>query len=407
MKPLLKHMMQLFLLWLILYCLGMSILYHKNNNRDSILMLYQKGNPINGAQALKMLEREEEEAEAGETGIDFTVWGIQNKTELKTEELGREANGTAYFIAGDVSLLFRHDGFLLREDTQGCLLSKDLAYKLFGSVDIVGLSLTASGQTLTVRGILQEAEGAIVINAGEDTGKIMDAAIIRIPEGVLASSIIHSFQNRHGFGTDAALPGIVKDMANLVVMLLPVCMGSCLFIPWCKALNRNRHMGGSISKFLFYPCLLGGICFLLFYTYIAEISFQIPQDYLPTNWSDFSFWSNLAKEKKNELLTLFTIEKREPERILMDSFLQTVKYSVFTLMIYITFIKHMAIKTTANLYAYVFSSICFTYGIILMEKEYARILAGDKRLWLLLPVCLAGGYILNVIEKVKGNIQLA
>lgn len=414
MRPLYKHMMQLLLLWLMLYCFGMSILYSESGNRDGIRMLYQRDNPIGGVQAMKMLENEENEVERGETGIDFTVWGTQDKTEMISQELGKKAVGSAFYVAGDASLLFAYEGVLSREDEDGCLLSKDLAYRLFGSVNVTGLSLEAGGRTLTVRGILQEAEGVIVLNAAEDTGKIMDAAVIRIPDRTLASSsmefsssmVISSFQNRYGFGTDTAAVGVFRDWSKLAVTLIPVCMGICLFVPWGKALYRGRKMDGSLlEKSLFYFILLGSICFLVFYVYIAEISIRIPQDFLPTRWSDFSFWNGLFEEKKEELLALFTMEIREPERILMNSFLQTVKYSVFTLVIYVCFFRKLIIinklimKKAAMLYIYILCSICFAYSVIFINREYAQTLADDKRLWLLVPVYLTGVYLLKRLDK--------
>ena len=97
---------------------------------------------------------------------------------LTNPEFGRSRSGTVYEIKGDSCLLFP-DGFpLALEDTGGCLLSKRLAYELFGDVRITGTTVSFGGREYMVRGILQSEE-KVFVRLLTEKDAVMDRLILK------------------------------------------------------------------------------------------------------------------------------------------------------------------------------------------------------------------------------------
>ena len=77
----------------------------------------------------------EEDRESPDT---FILWGEKEEVQIVSRDLTRTARVSAIEACGDSRLLLRESVSLNDEDTEGCLISADTAWKLFGSTRAVG-----------------------------------------------------------------------------------------------------------------------------------------------------------------------------------------------------------------------------------------------------------------------------
>lgn len=104
-------------------------------------------------------------------------WKKKRNRKVLDREGGRQVQVDACGIAGDSSILFPNANFLPAFETGHCLISRDVAWELFGSPDAVGKELELDGREYRISGILAEEEKLCVYELEpEDKEKVAHAA---------------------------------------------------------------------------------------------------------------------------------------------------------------------------------------------------------------------------------------
>jgi len=387
MRRMKEHIRNLFMLGLMIFCFGLTLIYSSRfQQKNEVYMLYKENEFINGVRAIQMQTSEREEA----VPISFTTWGVQEGIELRNKNLERTTRADAIVICGSPALLLESSGYLDIDDKKGCLISSDTAFELFGSTDIIGKSIEYSEREFIIRGILKDGKDTIIHQADSKTEAVMDAAAVHIPENKTAESIMQVFRERYGMkGNEVAIDTFSRS-AKTAAMALPLLMGCCVCFPLLKSAYRQKNY-----PFLCGICLLGAILYMTLFLWICEFMLEIPADIVPTKWSDFDFWGELFSRKKEELMTLLQMEIREPERVIFEPFLETVRYSLFSCTIYMFYVRRMKINSVAVLYVYSMGSLFSSFLCVLVNRGQAEFLVQKKSLWFLVIIYLTGMYITN------------
>jgi len=111
---------------------------------------------------------------------------------------------------------------------------------------------------------------------------------------------------------------------------------------------------------------------------------------IPSKWSDFSFWSKLYQQKTDEIVLLLKIEKNAVQMAIVQPFLQTIKYSVFAVILFI--IADRKINNINLKEILICSIICLiTSFIIICSQTFVNNTINIYRpIWLLTFVYLYG-----------------
>ena len=113
--------------------------------------------------AIRAAEAEKEEA------MEFTAWTMAGKQYIQDAEKYQRAETEVIELNGSSELLISYGSVLHTEDTEGCLLGKKTAERLFGNTNAKGQSVCYKERILVVRGILWETDEIIVVQAEEGT----------------------------------------------------------------------------------------------------------------------------------------------------------------------------------------------------------------------------------------------
>lgn len=183
-------------------------------------------------------------------------------------------------------------------DTAGCAISESVAWDLFGSTDIVGLSVSIDDRTYEIRGVFRGASD-IVIASAQDTDTLRNVELTGSPSND-SREIAITYVSSAGLGApDQICYGKTWGCFFTVLCSIPVLI-SGLWLLW-KLLKISRHFQPLLRYLVwFFTALLFAISLPYLLTFI-------PSWLLPLQWSDLSFWPDLVStlnERLNETLFL-------------------------------------------------------------------------------------------------------
>lgn len=233
---------------------------------------------VTGARVEEIARREIEEDEP----IAFCFWGETPSQMVTCRETGRSAQVAPVLLAGNPGLM----GADCLAWQRGCLVDEETAQKLFQTTACGGQRLWYNGEEYPVLGTVDALRPTMLLMAeGEDS---LDRLVLAVPpeKGIMAGQ---------GFLYRWGLQGEILDFFPywaLIRNLLLLFPGAVLF-QLSAFLGRKRRPLGILCAFGCLGLLGRGLV--------------IPAGFLPTRWSDFSFWGKLWEtEKKNALEILFT-----------------------------------------------------------------------------------------------------
>ena len=277
---------------------------------------------------------------------EFCIWGQKDGVLIVNQDLERNVQADEILLCGNPELVFEDCRMLDREDTDGCLVDEKTAWELFGSVDVAGQKITCDGKDYTIRGIIPGNKQifAILADTGQtkpaagmesDTGTEPEAGVepkknvlnritLAKPTGKTVQELYSEWNNRYDVSAKLMDLELLQGVSGLCMLLVPItvclCIGWELYRQFRKQEHQLRKAGIAVLAVMF----LIGFCMFL------KHQVQIPDEYIPTRWSDFSFWSTLWKEKNEALRLLAQMPKTNMDRTWMDGFVKVAGFGVLS-----------------------------------------------------------------------------
>lgn len=219
---------------------------------------------------------------------DLTFWGEG----IASLDSGlRQTQSEAIFYRGDASLVLGRDcaaGQLpALLDKSGCAVSDALAWKLFGSVDAVGLTLSADGAEYTVRGVF-ESEDALALLPSEDAAFTAVELLYtdearQDPEAWTDARILESGLPEPAWRLYTAAPAAAAKALAWIPALFAACVLGAAAV---KAALRQTFPARDA---IFFAMLFAAV-----YALPALLAVW-PSWLTPSRWSDFAWWRQTAQ----------------------------------------------------------------------------------------------------------------
>ena len=183
-------------------------------------------------------------------------------------------------------------------DNHGCAVSSALAWRLWGSLDVVGMTILADGEKRVVRGVFEgERELALLSFRDEDTTQDWSAVELTGGSTYATRGDAESYAIASGLGKpDAVLMGgsllfLARAMAVLPLFILTGYIVAIII----NLLRKHFQVWFRLCVFLL---LIGfAIC-------LPSLLNVLPFWLIPTRWSDFSFWPSLLRKWSDSLMAL-------------------------------------------------------------------------------------------------------
>lgn len=224
---------------------------------------------------------------------ELTLWKQTDGIPVSCESSDRDISLKVVTIWGNVEAVYPDclaaGSPLIKEDSIGCMLSEEAAYELFGGWDVLGKTVYCEGKTYTVRGILKGQE-AILVRENKETSFTCAEAVGTPGDGkeklrqiLLGTGAL--LENGAVIETDT-LCGILRLFRLIPELWLAISL-----------YRKGKERAGRCKPllWLFRLILLAVIGVLI------RNCWCFSEDFIPSRWSDFSFFSDLWKGQKENL----------------------------------------------------------------------------------------------------------
>lgn len=329
----------LVLLAIVCYIIGVMKYYELRENYQSVSVQLQ-GEPATKEQVETLLEEEkekygmEEEKEEGRekqqeeqvSRLDrvkkvpeITAYEKEEHMKVSDTKFGKDKNVTKYLVYGGMNQILPvqiySGNYVYENDYEGCMLDRDTAYALFGSLDIIGQQVvidekiinkntesdsgSSQGDEVTtikqreyyVRGILDTSHPIVMVQSRDDKTEFH---YLQFDYGNSSRGreYVEQLMMVYPLGSSAA----IVDQ-NLIVRLL----GNVLFLPWLVAgiviIWKTVHLLTEyfkLQEFLkkspqfFVKLIIPSILAVIGIVVTAKRFAFFPLQYIPTKWSDFN-----------------------------------------------------------------------------------------------------------------------
>lgn len=305
---------------------------------------------ISGQEAAEILKQDEEftrenDHEKPEAISGVCIWGEKKQAVLTNRNLSRSADADIILFCGDIELLFEDCRVPAKDDMKGCLVDEQTAWELFGDSEITGKEITCEGLPYMIRKVIPGEKKIAVFPAGSMKGQRSgvqdgleagtgqgkenpenDSCLSRItvlkPETVSMNDLKSALYSRYGVTAILLDVQLLRGISGFFVLLVPVIV--CGIVLW-NFYQRYQKQQEWIWKTATAAAAL--VLLVLAVLFIRQW-IQIPYDYIPEKWSDFSFWTELWKEKADSMEYLMKIKKSILELDWISSFFKSIVRSV-------------------------------------------------------------------------------
>ncbi len=217
--------------------------------------------------------------------MDIAFW-IEKENEVVSNYNGsKNSKLSIMYKVGKSSMLYPECEMLLDEDTRGCLLSAKSALELFGSREVIGLSVFYGEKEYVVRDIINCDEELLVLNATEEDG----ITFSHLTSGVRGGRIGEKKNALKKYCGLEVAEWNYNMLYNIIILELIITI-----IIVCWKISRkvqgidNKNWTKKAIQILMYVLIwiAGTTAAVKFFTILGW----------PSKWSDFSYWIDVKRE---------------------------------------------------------------------------------------------------------------
>ncbi len=319
-------------LWLalgmVLWCCSVSALITREglwNDRRISYRLQSGGASLDNMVSLR---REMNEMNGGEVA----AWAQSISQSISASDMDGSAMVDVLWIDGDASLVWNLPavrGTLPGYgDDEGCAIDEGTALSLYGSLEAVGRTIAVAGNDLMIRGVFTPVGGLTAYGVDPGRGLALCAAasgpenlslsamefLVKVDAAKNATDQVKEWMRAASISTSGDMDDHM-DQRNLLTILVTIPAYLLAFFALVELWSAVRVLSGwglviwrsmrldrltPVKRYrhlavawIMGLLLLAGFAMLT--VFLAPSIRSIPAAYLPTRWSDFSFWSDLIK----------------------------------------------------------------------------------------------------------------
>lgn len=254
----------------------------------------------------------ESEAQQKSAALPLTAFGQQEQKKVSVQAPVREAQLSLLWTWGRMDRAMSApllSGYYPAAGDDGCVVDERAAYRLWGSVEVMGETLRCDGKDYTVRGVIGEAGGVVLLPAAAQQ-QVLSTLVLEPPPGKDRRAAAEEFQVRHALeeADVVLLLGGFGALGRLLLFLPFLILVGALLRLLLQALWQLRR-----TPFLFALDLSALVLILVLAFWLSGIRLEFPQSMVPTRWSDFEFWGRLFSSWGESLKGLLRSEKLIPD----------------------------------------------------------------------------------------------
>lgn len=287
----------LFLAAVAVWCIGMFMAQRINDMAGFVSAAWPQGGGVSPAQ----LSRHEEYArqDGAQNMPEVTLWG-QTPQQIVSGGADRCARAMVVELFGqceDISPAgLLAGGFPARGDNAGCAISEKLAFELWGSIDVVGKTITWNDEQYWVRGVFEGNDLSIYVQKdAADTNRLPNMQL-GFPDGGSRDEA-REYLLRAGFtGAQLLDLPLIGWFINAIAWLPAMTLGMSVLSRLLRRGLKLRFYPLLAGSYLPFAAVTGAVCLLL-----MGFPWNVPVRLIPTKWSDLEFWGLIFGDLANSI----------------------------------------------------------------------------------------------------------
>lgn len=304
-----------------------------------------------------LIALENEKIKGTEDTPVITAWKQADGQKLEYEELATAANLSVIEFWGDVTQVMPiklvRGSIMTKEDETGCMIDENTAYRLFRTNDAVGRRLTYQGKSYCIRGVIKAREEVLIIPVTDDKNSYSNLEFVYSSKES-GKKNVSDFMEENGLADDYTIvegcfyaqllqlaSGLPLWLLGLFLLYQFVITGKKFRVWFSQRINQRKYNTKKRKKSMMCPEIknllektglffIFAITVLLFTRLMSGFIFPIPERYIPTRWSDFSFWIKLVKEMRKQLAALEYLAPATKDILLFHAVKRCVVSSLIT-----------------------------------------------------------------------------
>lgn len=294
-----KRMIFFLFLFCLVFVLWGIALYYENYIEEhyASISIRLKSEPMSGRMLMQADKIGRQEDTGNQMGI--TAWNSLKSMELQSKELGTSANVNLIEVFGDMEKVYpielRDGNVVSMDDFEGCLIDEATAYKLFHTVNAVDNLVSYQNQRYGIRGIIKSSE-AVMLIGGNEENKTYSNLELTFTEQENAGQLAEEFLRKYGQNGQYVVidSHLFAKGLSLMVRLPAWLLGFFFIYDLLHILYKQRRYPFQAVVLFLLLVIVSAVLF-----WMMEFELFIPDQLIPTKWSDFTFWSNKIHELKN------------------------------------------------------------------------------------------------------------
>lgn len=271
----------------ILFFLGIILLFMTCNYRNiplgrNRIDAWFTGQGITGEEA----EILQNYCKTGTDPIELVAWNDRGNEQICSTDLEKYASAQVIGICGNSEYLFPENAALWYEEKNACLVSEDIAFEIFGTIDIIGLNLMIGDEIYKIAGVMEKEKNTVVM---EENSKLAYYNCITIlkENNVSSKQMLETIQLLYRIEKNIDYEYMFFEMGleiKLVVGLIFIIIYNTILTEVRCNIHENKRTLVIVKVF--------GVAIFFVWIWLIRENMDIPIDMIPDKWSDFSFWSD-------------------------------------------------------------------------------------------------------------------
>lgn len=263
---------------------------------------------------------------------EAAAWSVEYDVEARNPVLNFKQDVTCIMVRGEMDQIVKDrlaaGTYGFGDDDEGCVVSSKTAWELFGSTNVTGSWITVKGQRFVIRGVTAASYPMVILPAKRlETGFFSNISFSYSGqeglEGQAEEMIMRFGLPRHGIRINGS-------MYYAVVRFFYTLPGWALLLSF-GLFARRVKMGKKRLWNVFSFAVTAGIAAVLLW-----YGCRFPGDFIPSRWSDFSFYAEKFRQVRENLFDIATLPKTRWDVEMIRAFKTSVFCSAGAALLIIT-----------------------------------------------------------------------
>jgi len=301
----------------------------------------------------------------------ITAWKRVDDQKFECRELATTANLAVMEFWGDVTQVMPvkllRGSIITKEDETGCMIDENAAYRLFRTKDAVGRRLTYRDKSYRIRGVIHAGEDVIILPVTDDKNSFSNLEFV-YSKKESGKKNVNEFMEENGLTKDYTIvegcfyarllqiaSGLPLWLFSMALLYMLVKVSREEMFAFLQNASHNTVKGKQKEKIM--KCLnikgllekagilaIFVIAAVLFARMAAVFITPVPDRYIPTRWSDFSFWANEIKKIRKQRIALEYLAPATRDILLFKAVRRCIASGLITSVLIIIATFHITIR---------------------------------------------------------------